>query len=95
MRFGLPKWTHEAFFGERLWSACAKNTRARAKTTEITIYLPVVTMYANVFVFGTNFVQIWGDFERLLERFWHPKSSNFCNFYGRCGIWFGLINLIC
>ena len=75
MRFGFPEWTHEAFFGERLWSACAKNTRVRAKTTEITISLPVVTMYANIFDFGTlffGFLVIWGDFG---QPFGHQNAS--------------------
>ena len=75
MRFGLPKWTHEAFVGEHLWSVCAKNARVRAKTTEITIYLPVVTMYANIFDFGTlffRFLVIWGDFG---QPFGHQNAS--------------------
>ena len=38
-----------------LWYTCAENTRVCVTTAEITIFLSVVIMCANIFAFGTIF----------------------------------------
>ena len=81
VRLGVRIGVSKRLFGELVRDARAKNTRVRASKHEITIFLPLVTMHDNIFVFGANFLRfgvIWDDF-------WipfgaqNPSQISFCS----------------
>ena len=81
VRLGVRNGVSKRLFGELVRDARAKNTRVRASKHEITIFLPLVTMHDNIFVFGANFLSsgvIWDDFWSPIGA-QNPSQISFCS----------------
>ena len=81
VRLGVRNGVSKRLLGELVRDARAKNTRVRASKHEITIFLTLVTMHDNIFVFGANFLRfwvIWGDFWTPFGA-QNPSQISFCS----------------
>ena len=81
VRLGVRNGVSKRLCGELLCDVRAKNARIRASKHEITIFLQLVTMHGNIFVFGANFLRfgvIWGDFWTPFGA-QNPSQISFCS----------------